>query len=126
MALVAKTNSAAQRNNSTDFSAALTPLEFVAKYGKAQWALGETKNKGLLALSCKDNRGVITSAYASEKLQAEFASAKQNGKTFVLPESVMVAPWTGEAGRKNWTLYMQADLDQSAGISSAVEQKLAR
>lgn len=118
--------SAANRSNTTDFSAALTPLEFVDKFGSEQYAIGETKNKGLLALSCKDSRGVITSAYASKNLQAAFEAAVKDGKEFALPENVMVAPWTGEDGRKNWTLYMQADLDLEKSASARISQSLSR
>lgn len=126
MALSAvRANNSANRPNTTDFSAALTPLEFVAKFGSAQHALGETKNKGLLALSCKDSRGVITTAYASKNLQEKFQAIPE-GEVFTLPENVMVAPWIGENGRKNWTLYLQADLDLEQSKSSRIAQTLSR
>lgn len=118
--------SGAQRTNTTDFSAAITPLEFVDKFGSEQYAIGETKNKGLLALSCKDARGVITSAYASKHLQEQFENAVKEGKEFALPENCMVAPWIGNDGRKNWTLYMQADLDLEKSASARISQSLSR
>lgn len=108
-------------NNRTDFSAALTPMEFIAKYGASQHALGVTANKKLLALSCKDNRGVITSAYASKNLQEKF-DATPEGEKFRIPENTMVAPWVGNDGSKHWTLYLQSDLDLMKSASDRIEQ----
>lgn len=126
MALSAvRANNSANRPNTTDFSAALTPLEFVAKFGSEQYAIGETDKKHTLALSCKDSRGVVTSAYAAGKLQEQFAATPE-GQVFTLPENVMVAPWIGNNGKKNWMLYLQGDIDLSAHASSRIAQTLSR
>ena len=126
MALSAvRANNSANRTNRTDFSASLTPLEFVAKFGSEQYALGETDKKHILALSCKDSRGVLTSAYAAGKLQEQFAATPE-GQVFTLPENVMVAPWIGDNGKKNWMLYLQGDIDLTAHASARIAQTLSR
>jgi len=120
----------ATRNNNTDFSASLTPLEFIGKYAadlKPEFVkLDETDNKHRLALTCKDHRGVLTSAYAAGKLQ-EMYENREAGKPFELPEAAMVAPWIGEGGRKNWMLYLQGDVDLTARTNnSEIVQKFSR
>ena len=67
----------------------------------------------------------VTTAYASKNLQEKF-QATPEGEVFTLPENVMVAPWIGENGRKNWTLYLQADLDLEQSKSSRIAQTLSR
>ena len=115
-------SNARNTETSTRFNEALTPFEFVAKYGPAQHVMGESKEKHRLALTVKDKRGVLTTAYASEKLQAMYEACKKEGKKFALPKDAMVAPWTNNQGGNSWVLYLQADIDLSAYAGEFCEQ----
>lgn len=98
-----------QNTSNTRFSEAITPAEFVKRFGPT-YKLGETKNKHRYCLTTKDSRGVITTAYASEKLQA-LVDKTPDGQAFKLPSDVLVAPWTMQSGESGWTLYIQAEID---------------
>jgi hypothetical protein len=111
-------------NTNTDFSAAVTPLEFYKGLNGVDHVLGESRNKQRYALTVKDKRGILTTAYASNKLQEKYEEAKSKGEMFKLPKDAMVAPWLGNDGRTNWVLYLQADIDLKQYAGASCDQSL--
>lgn len=109
LAALSGNGASSTQNSNTRFSEAITPAEFVKRFGPT-YKLGETKNKHRYCLTTKDSRGVITTAYASEKLQA-LVDKTPAGQAFKLPSDVLVAPWTMNSGESGWALYIQAEID---------------
>lgn len=97
-------------SGNTDFSRKMTLAEFNAKFGGKDYAFGETDNTKTLCFSVLNEAGNITSAYASQKLQAEY-EATPRGKKFEIPENTVVAPWQGNDGKEHWVMFLNADIE---------------
>lgn len=106
---------------SPKFEEALTPKEFVAKFGEKQAVLSETDNTHRLSLGCIDAKGNLTSALAGDSLQEEYENTPMD-KEFRLPENTRVVPVYDANGINHWTMFLHTELVLKESSRRAIAQ----
>ena len=102
-----------------DRSKAITPLEFVAKYGAKRHGFSFDVSKYRCVLTCISQHNTMDKAVADDELAGLF---QREGELITLPEDTLIAPlYAGQNIFAQWVMFLPKGLDdlkQNQGVAS--------